>query len=186
MLVNASIISNSAVFEYGIFTQILNTNVFGFSFKMAATGMKMNSENKYSLHILWSTITFPSHLIDLAYMFANFATAAHISLNAKRIKTLKCQLNIMVDDIEPHKMDITESWSNNDVADAEMEPSDYVMFGKYRTTERGGEIYCTYGSIPDFKDLYNNGRKQLNRLLRLLHLIPTFMSGRCTMTHASV
>ena len=31
----------------------------------------------------------------------------------------KKQLNIMVDDIEPHIIGITESWANNDITDAE-------------------------------------------------------------------
>ena len=35
-------------------------------------------------------------------------------LNARSIINKKTELNIMVDDIKPHIIGITESWANND------------------------------------------------------------------------
>ena len=38
-------------------------------------------------------------------------------LNARSIINKKTELNIMVDDIKPHIIGITESWANNDITD---------------------------------------------------------------------
>ena len=38
-----------------------------------------------------------------------------VCLNARRIINKKDELNIMVDDIQPHIIGITESWANNDI-----------------------------------------------------------------------
>ena len=37
-----------------------------------------------------------------------------VCLNARSIINKKTELNIMVDDIKPHIIGITESWANND------------------------------------------------------------------------
>ena len=51
-------------------------------------------------------------------------------LNARSIINKKSELNIMVDDIKPHIIGITESWANNDITDAELGLEGYVMFRK--------------------------------------------------------
>ena len=38
-----------------------------------------------------------------------------VCLNARSIINKKNELNIMVDDIKPHIIGITESWANNDI-----------------------------------------------------------------------
>ena len=53
-------------------------------------------------------------------------------LNARSIINKKTELNIMVDDIKPHIIGITESWANNDITDAELGLEGYVMFRKNR------------------------------------------------------
>ena len=53
-------------------------------------------------------------------------------LNARSIINKKNELNIMVDDIKPHIIGITESWANNDITDAELGREGYVMFRKDR------------------------------------------------------
>ena len=42
-----------------------------------------------------------------------------VCLNAKSIVNKKNELNIMVEDINPHIIGITESWANKDISDAE-------------------------------------------------------------------
>ena len=59
-------------------------------------------------------------------------------LNARSIVNKKPELNIMVDDIKPLIIGITESWANNDITDAEMGLEGYVMFRKDRMGKRGG------------------------------------------------
>ena len=49
-------------------------------------------------------------------------------LDARSIINKKIELNIMVDDIKPHIIGITESWANNDITDAELGLAGYVMF----------------------------------------------------------
>ena len=41
-------------------------------------------------------------------------------LNARSIINKKNELNIMIDEIKPHIIGITESWANNDITDAEL------------------------------------------------------------------
>ena len=43
-----------------------------------------------------------------------------VCLNAGSIINKKTELNIMVDDIKPHIIGITESWANNDITNAEL------------------------------------------------------------------
>ena len=61
-------------------------------------------------------------------------------LNARSIINKKSELNIMVDDIKPHIIGITESWANNDITDAELGLEGYVMFRKDRIGKRGGGV----------------------------------------------
>ena len=55
-----------------------------------------------------------------------------VCLNARSIIHKKNELNIMVDDIKPHIICITESWANNDITDVELGLAGYVMFSKDR------------------------------------------------------
>ena len=52
----------------------------------------------------------------------------------------KNELNIMVEDIAPHIIGITESWANIDITDAELGLTGYVMFRKDRIGRRGGGV----------------------------------------------
>ena len=52
----------------------------------------------------------------------------------------KTELNIMVDDIKPHIIGITESWANNYITNAELGLEGYVMFRKDRIGRRGGGV----------------------------------------------
>ena len=70
-----------------------------------------------------------------------------VCLNARSIINKKTELNIMVDDIKPHIIGITESWANNDITNAELGLEGYVMFRKDRIgrqTDRQTEsVYLT-------------------------------------------
>ena len=61
-------------------------------------------------------------------------------VNARSIINKKNELNIMVDDIQPHIIGITESLENNDTTDAELGLAGYVMFRKDRIGRRGGGV----------------------------------------------
>ena len=63
-----------------------------------------------------------------------------VCLNARRIINKKNELNLMVDDIKPHIIGITESWANNDITDAELGLEGYVMFRKDRLGRRRGGV----------------------------------------------
>ena len=63
-----------------------------------------------------------------------------VCLNARSIINKKNELNIMVDDVKPHIIGITESWANNDITDAELGLEGYVMFRKDRIGRRGGGV----------------------------------------------
>ena len=66
-----------------------------------------------------------------------------VCLNARSIVNKKNELNIMVEDIDPHIIGITESWANIDITDAELGLTGYVMFRKDRIGRRGeGVILC--------------------------------------------
>ena len=49
----------------------------------------------------------------------------------------KSELDIMLADIDPHVIGITESWANKDIVDAELALTGYAML---RTGEREGEV----------------------------------------------
>ena len=61
-------------------------------------------------------------------------------LNARSIANKKNELNVMVEDIDPHIIGITESLANIDMTDAELGMRGYVMFGRYRIGRRGGGV----------------------------------------------
>ena len=63
-----------------------------------------------------------------------------VCLNATSIVNKKNELNIMVEDIDPHIIGITESWANTDITDAELGLTGYVMFRRDRIGRRGGGI----------------------------------------------
>ena len=63
-----------------------------------------------------------------------------VCLNARSIINKKTELNIMVDDIKPHIIGITESWANKDITNAELGLEGYVMFRKHRIGRRGGGV----------------------------------------------
>ena len=64
----------------------------------------------------------------------------YVCLNARSIINKKTELNIMVDDIKPHIISITESWANNDITNAELGLEGYVMFRKDTIGRRGGGV----------------------------------------------
>ena len=61
-------------------------------------------------------------------------------LNARRIINNKTELNIMVEDIKPHIIGITESCANKDITDVELGLAGNVMFRKDRMGRRGGGV----------------------------------------------
>ena len=61
-------------------------------------------------------------------------------LSTRSIINKKNELNIMVDDIKPSIIGITESWANNDIIDAELGREGYVMFRKDRIGRSGGGV----------------------------------------------
>ena len=63
-----------------------------------------------------------------------------VCLNARSIVNKKNELTIMVEDIDPHIIGITESWANIDITDAELGLTGYVMFRKDRIGRRGGGV----------------------------------------------
>ena len=68
-------------------------------------------------------------------------------LNARSIINKKTELSIMVDDIKPHIIGITESWANNDITDAEVGLEGYVMFRKDRMGRRGRGVFFYYRGV---------------------------------------
>ena len=63
-----------------------------------------------------------------------------VCLNARSIVNKKNELNIMVEDTDPHIIGITESWANIDITYAELGLTGYVMFRKDRIGRRGGGV----------------------------------------------
>ena len=49
-------------------------------------------------------------------------------------------LLLVVEDIDPHIIGITESWATPDISDAELGMTGYVMFRKDRSGRRGGGV----------------------------------------------
>ena len=63
-----------------------------------------------------------------------------VSLNARSTVNKKNELNIMVEDIDPHIIGITASWAKTDITDAELGLTGYVMFMRDRIGGGGGVI----------------------------------------------
>ena len=63
-----------------------------------------------------------------------------VCLNARSIVNKRNELNIMVEDIDPHIIGIIESWATPDISDAELGMRGYVMFRKDRLGRRGGGV----------------------------------------------
>ena len=83
-------------------------------------------------------------------------------LNARSIINKKSELNIMVDDIKPHIIGITESWANHDITDAELGLEGYVMFMKDRMG-KGEEVFY-YTSRKLYQHMkYSYRKKQVVR-----------------------
>ena len=61
-----------------------------------------------------------------------------VSLNARSVVTKKNELNIMVEDINPHMIGVTELWANKDITGAELELTGYVIFRRDRIGRKGG------------------------------------------------
>ena len=61
-------------------------------------------------------------------------------LNARSIVNKKNELNIMVEDIDPRIIGITELWANTDITDAELGLTGYIMFRRDRIGRRGGGV----------------------------------------------
>ena len=59
-----------------------------------------------------------------------------VCLNARSIINKTHELNIMVEDINPHIIGITESWTNKDISDADLRLTGYVMFWIVRIGRR--------------------------------------------------
>ena len=74
-----------------------------------------------------------------------------VCLNARSIINKKNELNITVDDIQPHLIGITESWTNNDITGAELGLEGYVMFRKDRMGRRGGVLLYIKETIPAYE-----------------------------------
>ena len=64
-----------------------------------------------------------------------------ICLNTRSIVNKKNELNIMVEDINPYIIGITESWANTDITDAELGLTGYVMFSRDRIERREEELF---------------------------------------------
>ena len=63
-----------------------------------------------------------------------------VCLNARSIVNKKNELNITVEDVDPHIIGITESWANIEITYAELGLAGYVMFRRDRIGRRGGGI----------------------------------------------
>ena len=64
-----------------------------------------------------------------------------VCFNARSIVNKKNELNIMVQDINPHITGITESWANKDISDAELGLTGHVMFRRDRTCRKERELF---------------------------------------------
>ena len=75
-----------------------------------------------------------------------------VCLNARSLANKRNELNIFVEDIDPHVIGITESWATTDISDAELGMTGYVMFAKNRIRRRGGGVILyTKESIQSYE-----------------------------------
>ena len=72
-------------------------------------------------------------LFQYIYYLRSYSTS-------KTLFHLKNELNIMVEDIDPHIIGIAESWANTDTTDAELGLTGYIMFRRDRIERRGGGV----------------------------------------------
>ena len=63
-----------------------------------------------------------------------------VSLNERSIVNKKNELNIMLEDIDPHIIGIADSWANIDITDVELGLTGYVMFRRDRIGRKGEEV----------------------------------------------
>ena len=61
-------------------------------------------------------------------------------LDGRSIVNKKNELNIMVEDIDPHIIGIIKSWANIDITDAELGLTRSVMFRRDRIGRLGGGV----------------------------------------------
>ena len=73
-----------------------------------------------------------------------------VCLNARSIINKKNELDIMVDEIKPHIIGITELWANNDITNAELGLEGYVMFRKDIMGTRVGVLLNIKETIPAY------------------------------------
>ena len=97
----------------------------GFTEKPNTGGTDKDSTNKTAKNSLENSTTF-------GYKY--------VCLNARSIVNKRNELNIMVEDNDPHIIGITESWATPDISDAELGMTGYVMFRKDRIGRRGGGV----------------------------------------------
>ena len=82
-------------------------------------------------------------------------------MDARSIINKTNELDIMVDEIKPHMIRITESWANDDITDAELGLEGYVMFRKDRMgRRRRGLLQYIKETIPAY-EVYSYRRKQI-------------------------
>ena len=70
-----------------------------------------------------------------------------VCLNARSIINKKNELDIMVDEIKPHIIGITESWANNDITDAELGLGCSLGMGR----RGGGVLLYIKETIPAYE-----------------------------------
>ena len=63
-----------------------------------------------------------------------------VYFNARSIVNKRNELNIMVEDNDPHIIGITESWTTADISEAELRMTAYIMFRKDIIGRRGGGV----------------------------------------------
>ena len=63
-----------------------------------------------------------------------------LHLSGKGAAVFSENLLLVVEDIDPHIIGITESWATPDISDAELGMTGYVMFRKDRSGRRGGGV----------------------------------------------
>ena len=86
----------------------------------------------------------------------------------------KNELNIMVEDIDPHIIGITESWANTDITDAEFGLTGYVMFGRDRLGRRGGGVILY---VKESIQAYENINEEDNT--KIQNAIKEVSKGEC-------
>ena len=83
-------------------------------------------------------------------------------LKARSIINKKNELNIMVDDIQPHIIGITESWANHDITYAELDWKVMQCLGKTEWEEGEDKYYYTSRTLYQHMK-YSYRRKQMAR-----------------------